>query len=195
MVVLLRVSTYRDCKTWGGRLNDDAFGADMLDTVYISNLAQRRRTALGLPPIEALPPPMNPVPGSANPFMSKWLAGSTAREISLRAAGVGVGPGFVLGGPSSGSWMPALPPIDLNVCFTAEIEPNLVKLIGKGGYGNVYEANWRGQKVCEFYLTVSLICLHMHVALVCFSADMVFTEHDYHIVKLWPVVGTVLTTG
>lgn len=39
------------------------------------------------------------------------------------------------------------PPIPLNVDFAAEIQPYLGRLLGKGGFGAVYEATWRGQKV------------------------------------------------
>lgn len=37
--------------------------------------------------------------------------------------------------------------IDLNVDYKKEIEPNLGRLIGRGGFGRVYECNWRGRKV------------------------------------------------
>jgi hypothetical protein len=43
----------RAWRTWGGRLNDDAFPSELLDPLYISHLVTRRRTALGLPPFEA----------------------------------------------------------------------------------------------------------------------------------------------
>lgn len=36
--------------------------------------------------------------------------------------------------------------IDLNVDFKQEIEPQLGRLIGRGGFGRVYECTWRGQK-------------------------------------------------
>lgn len=42
---------------------------------------------------------------------------------------------------------PVGPPIPLNVDFAAEIQPHLGKLLGRGGFGAVYEATWRGKKV------------------------------------------------
>lgn len=37
--------------------------------------------------------------------------------------------------------------IDLTVDYHTEIEPNLGRVIGHGGYGRVYEALWRGRRV------------------------------------------------
>jgi hypothetical protein len=42
---------------------------------------------------------------------------------------------------------PGGPPIPLNVNFAGEIQPHLGKLLGRGGFGAVYEATWRGCKV------------------------------------------------
>jgi hypothetical protein len=39
------------------------------------------------------------------------------------------------------------PAIPLNVDFEQEIQPHLAGLLGKGGFGHVYEGFWRGQKV------------------------------------------------
>jgi hypothetical protein len=50
--------------------------------------------------------------------------------------------------------LPGLSPIELNVDFKQEIEPHLGRLLGKGGYGHVYEAVWRGEKVRDGGFTV-----------------------------------------
>jgi hypothetical protein len=42
---------------------------------------------------------------------------------------------------------PGGPPIPLNVDFAKEIQPHLGRLLGRGGFGAVYEATWRGRKV------------------------------------------------
>jgi hypothetical protein len=42
---------------------------------------------------------------------------------------------------------PGGPPIPLNVDFAREIQPHLGKLLGRGGFGAVYEATWRSHKV------------------------------------------------
>jgi hypothetical protein len=42
---------------------------------------------------------------------------------------------------------PGGPPIPLNVDFASEIQPHLGRLLGRGGFGAVYEATWRGQRV------------------------------------------------
>jgi hypothetical protein len=42
---------------------------------------------------------------------------------------------------------PGGPPIPLNVDFAGEIQPHLGRLLGRGGFGAVYEATWRGRKV------------------------------------------------
>jgi hypothetical protein len=42
---------------------------------------------------------------------------------------------------------PGGPPIPLNVDFAGEIQPHLGKLLGRGGFGAVYEATWRGRNV------------------------------------------------
>ncbi len=44
-------------------------------------------------------------------------------------------------------WLPGEAPVPLNVNFKAEIEPVLGRVLGRGGYGVVYEAFWQGQKV------------------------------------------------
>eukprot|EP01025_Chloroclados_australasicus_P049522 TRINITY_DN5645_c0_g3_i1.p1 TRINITY_DN5645_c0_g3~~TRINITY_DN5645_c0_g3_i1.p1 ORF type:complete len:1007 (+),score=141.35 TRINITY_DN5645_c0_g3_i1:521-3541(+) len=37
--------------------------------------------------------------------------------------------------------------VDLNVNFAKEIQPKLGRVLGSGGFGKVYEAEWKGQKV------------------------------------------------
>jgi hypothetical protein len=44
-------------------------------------------------------------------------------------------------------WLPGEAPVPLNVDFAGEIEPALGRVLGRGGYGVVYEATWRGEKV------------------------------------------------
>lgn len=44
--------------------------------------------------------------------------------------------------------------IALDVDYKTEIEPFLGQLLGRGGYGSVYEAEWRGQKVAVKLLSV-----------------------------------------
>lgn len=86
-------------------------------------------------------------------------AGTGDGRASTAAAGTG-GPGRALGPDRSGpSFYKALmatggmirppggPTIPLNVDFATEIQPYLGRLLGKGGFGHVYEATWRGQKV------------------------------------------------
>eukprot|EP00775_Hariotina_reticulata_P007323 gene7323-7535_t len=46
------------------------------------------------------------------------------------------------------------PAIPLNVDFDQEIQPHLAGLLGKGGFGHVYEGFWRGQRVA-----VKLLCV------------------------------------
>jgi hypothetical protein len=53
---------------------------------------------------------------------------------------------------------PGGPPIPLNVDFVREIQPHLGKLLGRGGFGAVYEATWRGKQV-----TLCLQCVYMPV--------------------------------
>jgi hypothetical protein len=42
---------------------------------------------------------------------------------------------------------PGGPPIPLNVDYALEIQPKLGRLLGRGGFGHVYEGTWRGQRV------------------------------------------------
>jgi hypothetical protein len=42
---------------------------------------------------------------------------------------------------------PGGPPIPLNVDYATEIQPHLGRLLGRGGFGAVYEGTWRGQRV------------------------------------------------
>ena len=43
--------------------------------------------------------------------------------------------------------------VDLDVDFATEVEPYLGRLIGVGGFGRVYEAEWRGRKVAVKIMT------------------------------------------
>lgn len=52
---------------------------------------------------------------------------------------------------------PGGPPIPLNVDYAAEIQPNLGRLLGRGGFGHVYEGTWRGQRVSSAGQDVPLI--------------------------------------
>jgi NADPH-dependent curcumin reductase CurA len=42
--------------------------------------------------------------------------------------------------------LPGEAPVPLNISFRVEIEPRLGRVLGRGGYGVVYEAEWRGRK-------------------------------------------------
>lgn len=53
---------------------------------------------------------------------------------------------------------PGGPPIPLNVDFAAEIQPYLGRLLGRGGFGHVYEATWRGQRVSGSELGITACC-------------------------------------
>lgn len=70
--------------------------------------------------------------------------------------------------------------IDLDVDFEAEVAPGLGRLLGRGGYGEVYEGRWRGQRVAVKLLSMDseelrqvgasgvpswrLLPYHMHLA-------------------------------
>lgn len=103
-------------------------------------------------------------PRPASPRLSRYPPGRQGRAAggSSSAAGGGGGPrpGSPLGAEGSGpSFYKALmatggvlrppggPPIPLNVDYAAEIQPNLGRLLGRGGFGHVYEGTWRGQRV------------------------------------------------
>lgn len=63
----------------------------------------------------------------------------------------GSGPSFYRALIATGGVLrpPGGPPIPLNVDYAAEIQPNLGRLLGRGGFGHVYEATWRGQRVSD----------------------------------------------
>lgn len=73
---------------------------------------------------------------------------------------------------------PGGPPIPLNVDYAAEIQPNLGLLLGRGGFGHVYEATWRGQKVggqipsgAACATARSTLLVHMVGLLLCHRAE------------------------
>jgi hypothetical protein len=86
------------------------------------------------------------------------LGACKARVAGLAGASTGGGAGGS-GGGGSGSFessgllrhghlcIPGEVPVPLNVDFLEELEPRLGRVIGRGGYGVVYEAMWRGRKV------------------------------------------------
>ncbi|KIZ04666.1 Nodulation receptor kinase [Monoraphidium neglectum] len=83
--------------------------------------------------------------------------------------------------------IPGQAPVPLNVDFQAEIEPRLGRVMGRGGYGVVYEAMWRGQKVAVKLLSVDSDQLYeafmKEVALcACFRQEP--CTNSPHVVKL-----------
>jgi hypothetical protein len=44
--------------------------------------------------------------------------------------------------------------IDLDVDYESEVAPGLGRLLGRGGYGEVYEGRWRGQRVAVKLLSM-----------------------------------------
>lgn len=56
---------------------------------------------------------------------------------------------------------PGGPPIPLNVDYATEIQPHLGRLLGRGGFGAVYEGTWRGQRVRQLGLAPA--CGHRRV--------------------------------
>ena len=176
----------RQWHTWGGKLHEDAFAADMLDPFYIENTAVRRFTAMGT--TTRLSADLGALGVSAGqqgesaagqdwmeaPLRSLGVRGSVPIHLSQALdwpAGGGQSPSGgntgVLGSLAAGNphlaggilSLPGLSPIELNVDFKEEIEPNLGRLLGKGGYGHVYEAMWRGEKVSKRVSTSGLSVL------------------------------------
>lgn len=165
------ISRCRGYHTWTGILSEDAFAAHMLDPFYINSLILRRHTAGGWPPGVSVTPPgaagLHPAPDlppgldSSPGAVTGWLAGVAAGSSVLglyptaTPAGGAAGAGNTRATATAAAaaalagalTMPGVPPVPLDVDFKAEIKPHLGRLLGKGGYGQVYEAEWRGQKV------------------------------------------------
>lgn len=99
------------------------------------------------------------MPRPPTPALSRY-PGRNKGSSSSRSSSAGGRPGSPQGPEgSSPSFYKALmatggvlrppggPPIPLNVDYATEIQPNLGRLLGRGGFGHVYEATWRGQRV------------------------------------------------
>lgn len=70
---------------------------------------------------------------------------------------------------------PCGPPIPLNVDFATEIQPNLGKLLGRGGFGHVFEATWRGQRVRMGFRVYDICCSGLSST--CFSNAYLLSSH------------------
>jgi len=83
-------------------------------------------------------------PGSSSPVAGGDRSGSSSPTDLGKSS-----PSFYKALMATGGVLrpPGGPPIPLNVDFAAEIQPNLGRLLGRGGFGHVYEATWRGQRV------------------------------------------------
>jgi hypothetical protein len=100
-------------------------------------------------------------PRPPTPALSRCPPGRKKADASAAAAGGSsssngglhsppeVAPSFYKALMATGGVLrpPGSPPIPLNVDYAAEIQPNLGRLLGRGGFGHVYEGTWRGQRV------------------------------------------------
>lgn len=89
-------------------------------------------------------------PGSSSPVAGGDCSGSSSPTGPGKSS-----PSFYKALMATGGVLrpPGGPPIPLNVDFAAEIQPNLGRLLGRGGFGHVYEATWRGQRVSGIVAT------------------------------------------
>jgi hypothetical protein len=83
--------------------------------------------------------------------LSSILQGQGAASATAAGTGDAVppAPSFLAALMAGGGVIhpPNGPPIPLNVDFGSEVA--LGPLLGRGGFGHVYEASWRGQKVSD----------------------------------------------
>ncbi|GLC37354.1 hypothetical protein PLESTM_000574800 [Pleodorina starrii] len=144
--ILLRILTNK-AKTWAGRVSETW------------ELLPDYPPHLLLPPLQP-PEPAGPQPEAAElepcpdaqPPTSSLLHTAVTRRMPSLAhdEGRGCGTAGVAALPMSLS----MGPIELDVDFETEVAPNLVRLIGVGGFGRVYEGTWRGRKVAVKTVTI-----------------------------------------
>ncbi|GLC66063.1 hypothetical protein PLESTF_000377600 [Pleodorina starrii] len=133
----------RKAKTWTGRVGETW------------ELLPDYPPHLLLPPMQLPVAKLEPPPVAQPQPPPSSLHTAVARMPSL-ARGDGGGEG----GAGMTTMLPSLPvtlsmaPIEMDVDYETEVAPNLVRLIGSGGSGRVYEATWRGRKVAVKTVTV-----------------------------------------
>ncbi len=125
--------------TWGCRVHEDAFE---LEPLYLAYLLKRKGGVTGIPPLGDLPPALKLHP-QLRPLNRRQPPGALNLAM-IGDSDAGLDSGGATDASSPGS---AGVHVDLDVDYEGEIEPNLGRLIGRGAFGVVYEAMWRGQKV------------------------------------------------
>ncbi|GLC37353.1 hypothetical protein PLESTM_000574700 [Pleodorina starrii] len=150
--ILLRILT-NTAKTWTGRVDETwellpEFPPHLLLPPLQPELAELQPQATELEPRPGAQPQPPPSSHTAVPRRMPSLA--------LGDGAVGVAP-QPAGGTVAHRVLPvslSLAPIELDVDFEAEVAPKLVRLIGVGGFGRVYEGTWRGRKVAVKTVTI-----------------------------------------
>lgn len=116
--------------------------------------------------LQVVPPPASPAAGAFTATLAtdphvimNLLACAKAKREAVAAAEHGASGGAAAAGGATAICssylhdgmlhLPGEAPVPLTVDFKQEIEPYLGRMLGKGGYGVVYEATWRGERVSE----------------------------------------------